>query len=353
MESVIKNIEPDTYQNLLSYIISSDIKHTKKAIEKRIRNRLGIVTSHARRTRNYWLLRGWSKDEAYVRAKENKHKNIKSVYSRKFWLEKINPDSGNYYTINEADFERNSRRSIKKEYWIKKGYIKDEAIRLAKETKKSNNKKGANQSANSDVRRITSKRCTEYYTVRGYSKEEAKKLVSEGQRHFSKEICIEKYGQKKGLNIWKDRQDKWQETLNNKSPEEIARINRLKTTKGITVSKAEKEILSEIQKINPNILIKHQLTLFANNKKQYIYDLASGKKIIEYNGDFWHCNPKQYSAEYINPRTKVKALDKWAADQEKIKFAKGQGYEVLVVWESEFKENQEEVLNKCIQFLIQ
>jgi hypothetical protein len=353
MDNVIKNLKPNLREIILSEVTSTKNLKNKKDIEAFIRNKLDLSRSSAKHTKKYWLLRGWCFEEAYVKSKENKQINCKSIYSRDFWLERINPATNTYYTIKEADFERNSRRPIRKEYWINKGYSENQSIKLAEETKNSNNKKGAYKSASSNVRNITSKRRSEYFIARGYSKEEARKLVSESQKHFSKKICIEKYGEEKGLKIWQERQDKWQEVLKSKPPEEIARINRLKLTKGITVSKAEKEILSEIKKFNPELEVIHQLTLSDSDKKQYIYDISANNKIIEYNGDFWHANPKKYSSNFVNPRTKIKASDKWKKDQDKIKFAQDQGYKVLIVWENEFKENKEKVLTKCIQFLIQ
>lgn len=352
MNNVIKNLKPNIREKILNDVISENIT-SKKDIERHIRDKLTLVSNHARHTKQYWILRGWSNEEAYIKSKENKQKNRKSVYSREFWLEKINPATNELYTTEEADFERNSRRPIRKEYWIKKGHGDAEATQLAKETKISNNKKGSEKSAESNIRRITSKRCIDYFTVRGYSIEEAKKLVSKEQRYFSKEICIEKYGKEKGLKIWQDRQDKWQGTLKSKHPEEIARINRLKLTKGISVSAAEKEILAEVRNAESTLIVTDQLTLSDSNKKQYIYDISANNKIIEYNGDFWHSNPKIYSADYVNPRTKLVASKKWKLDEEKIKFAQDRGYEVLVVWESDFKQNKEEVLKKCIQFLTQ
>lgn len=352
MDNVIKNLKPDLRETILSEVISANMA-LKKDIEKYIRDKLDLSKSGGIHTKKYWLSRGWSFDESYIKSKENKQKNCKSVYSREFWLERINPATNTYYTLEEADFERNSRRPIRKEYWIKKGYSESDSMKLAEETKNSNNKKGAKRSASSNVRNITSKRRPEYFIARGYSKEDAKKLVSESQKYFSKEICIEKYGEEQGLKTWQGRQDRWQEVLKSKPPEEIARINRLKLTKGITVSNAEKEILSEVKKSNPELEVIHQLTLYNSNKKQYIYDISAGNKIIEYHGDFWHANPKKYSPDFVNPRTKLKASDKWEKDQEKIQFAQNQGYEVLIVWENEFKQNKEEVLNKCIQFLTQ
>lgn len=329
------------------------MKIIKKNIENFIRKKLKINKTISKHSVSYWSLRGWSIEEAYLKAKDNKRKNYKSVYSKDYWLKKINPLTRNHYTSEEADFERNSRRPIKKEYWSKKGYSDIEAQTLSKEVKNRNNEKGAKKSASSIIRRVSSKRCVDYYTARGYNLADATKLVSKGQTYFSKEICIKKYGEIKGLEIWNSRQQKWQEKLNDKSKEEILRINRLKLGKGINVSKAEKEILIEIKKINSNLPVVHQFTIINDNKKQYVYDIALNKKIIEYHGDFWHCNPKKYSPDYINPRTKIKASEKWKSDFEKIKFAQDHGYEVLVIWESDYKKNKEKVLEKCIQFLTQ
>lgn len=353
LDNIIKNVHPNMYQTIISDVLTSHLENNKKIIELYIRSKLGIIKSKlSRKTKQYWVSRGWSYNEAYLKSKENKQKNAKSVYSRDFWLERINPTTGINYTIDEADFERNSRRPIRKEYWIKKGYTEQESQNLALEFKNNNNKLGAKSSSTSTFRNITSKRCVEYYTVRGYSVEEAKILVSEGQKYFSKEICIKTYGEEKGLKVWQDRQNRWQNTLNSKPNEEKARINRLKLSKGITVSNAEKIILDQIKNIFPTV--KHQFTLSdASNKKQYVYDISVDKKIIEYNGDFWHSNPSKYSLDFINPRTKIKAFDKWAIDAVKIKYAESQGYQVLVIWESDFKQNKEKVIKECIQFLIQ
>jgi hypothetical protein len=353
MDTVIKNLESTTRSSLLESIVLANVENTKKEIEIFIRSALGITGRHAKRSRDYWKSRGWPANIAYAKSKEHKHKNTVSVYSREFWLNKVNPITNKHYTVEEADFERNSRRPIRKEYWMKKGYCETDATRFASNSKIANNKKGANASAKSEVRKVSSKRCPEFFIARGHTKEEATELVAKGQTHFSKEICIEKYGKEKGLEIWKNRQDRWQATLNAKPMVEKASINRLKLTKGITVSAAEREILNEIRKVNNSLPIIEQLTLSRNSKKQYVYDISVANKIIEYNGDFWHCNPKKYSPDYINPRTKLLASEKWKLDEDKIQFAESQGYDVLVIWESEFKQNKKEVFKKCLQFLKQ
>lgn len=68
----------------------------------------------------------------------------------------------------------------------------------------------------------------EYYISKGYSKEESEILLSERQSTFSLSKCIERHGEDEGLRMWKERQEKWQSTLNSKSKEEIEEINRKK-----------------------------------------------------------------------------------------------------------------------------
>jgi len=56
-------------------------------------------------------------------------------------------------------------------------------------------------------------------------------------------------------------------------------------------------------------------TLNLENNAKYVMD--NRIKNIKSNGDFWHANPKMYSSDFINPRSKIKAVDKWASDHEK------------------------------------
>lgn len=354
MDKVIKNLKPDLYQSLLSEVLTSNVENHKKIIEKFLRTRLNLTARSEKRTKAYWLARGWTADESYVKSKENKQKNCKSVYSREFWLEKISPNTGTNYTEEEADFERNSRRPIRKEYWIKKGYSENDAVKLAQEAKEKNNKKGAKNAASSTVRKVSSKRCVEYYTAKGHSLEQAKELVSASQRFFSKDICIQKYGEEEGLRIWKVRQDAWQEKLNSKSDEEKARINKLKLCKNGTISKGERLLLNEL--MSNNIKCTHQYAMQYSRTNYFVYDIVYNNKIIEYHGDFWHANPKRYKeTDILNwPGGKqISVQELWKKDQLKLQFAKDQGYEVLVVWESDFNQDKQKVINQCIQFLTQ
>lgn len=70
-----------------------------------------------------------------------------------------------------------------------------------------------------------------YWLDKGYSQEEAEIMLSERQTTFTLDKCIERHGPIDGLMIWQDRQERWQETLNSKSQDEIDKINAKKSSK--------------------------------------------------------------------------------------------------------------------------
>jgi G:T-mismatch repair DNA endonuclease (very short patch repair protein) len=358
LDQRIKNLKGKKREFMFDALINApDIKCMRTGMK--LAYSMFPCTNLSQGSPKYWINRGWDSVQAKVNAAAhmqivNKKANRDSPYSMEFWTKKINPVTGNNYTEIEADFERNSRRPIRPEYWIKKGYTQEIAKQLAVDAKFKNNKKGANNAATTDIRRATSKRCIEYYTARGHSDEEAAIMRSNSQKYFSKEICIQKHGELEGLKVWNDRQEKWQETLSAKSNEEKARINRLKLFKGGSVSKGE-TLLFEMLTFN-NISCVKQHSILKSQTTYYVYDIVSNKKIIEYNGDYWHANPKKYMSTDIlrfPGGIQVQASSIWSKDQQKQQYAQDQGYEVLVIWESDFKKNKEEVVKKCIQFLTQ
>ena len=88
----------------------------------------------------------------------------------------------------------------------------------------------------------------------------------------------------------------------------------------------------------------------------YIYDFIDviNKKIIEYNGDMYHANPKKYKkTDTPHPYRKNKtSLEIWESDKNKLTTAKNNGYNVLVIWDSEYRwGNKEKVIKKCLNFL--
>lgn len=64
--------------------------------------------------------------------------------------------------------------------------------------------------------------------------------------------------------------------------------------------------------------------------------------IYEYHGDFWHCNPALYSSDYYHPIIKKTAKEIWERDRLKLKCAMDRGIKVIIVWESDYKNEDSE-----------
>lgn len=71
-------------------------------------------------------------------------------------------------------------------------------------------------------------------------------------------------------------------------------------------------------------------------KPDYINETT--KHIIEVYGDYWHCNPTMFEAEFYHPHLKITALEKWRIDKERVDYLTSLGYTVTIVWEDNLKE---------------
>lgn len=70
------------------------------------------------------------------------------------------------------------------------------------------------------------------------------------------------------------------------------------------------------------------------------------KIIVEYNGDAYHCNPKVWTPETYSTLIKMYAKDKWAMDRRRFYKLKRMGYYVYIVWESDWKADKQNIINK-------
>jgi very-short-patch-repair endonuclease len=84
----------------------------------------------------------------------------------------------------------------------------------------------------------------------------------------------------------------------------------------------------------------------------YFYDYVDSKlkKCIEFNGDYWHCNPKIYTEDY-KTHYNYTARDIWKKDEEKINFIRSKEYDVMIVWESEYLQNPDKIIKEVKDFL--
>ena len=92
-----------------------------------------------------------------------------------------------------------------------------------------------------------------------------------------------------------------------------------------------------------------------NDFNVYKYDFTDlkNKKMIEFNDDVYHANPLLYN-ENDKPHPYRKRWTSkfiWENDKDKIDLAKKYGFDVLTIWESDYKKDKEKVLQDCLKFL--
>jgi len=82
-----------------------------------------------------------------------------------------------------------------------------------------------------------------------------------------------------------------------------------------------------------------------------VYDIKHLDCIIEFNGDYWHANPKTFQPDTLIRG--IKASDIWEKDRLKLQTAKDLGFKVLTVWESDFKNNKEKTIKQVTKWILQ
>jgi very-short-patch-repair endonuclease len=236
---------------------------------------------------------------------------------------------------------------------MKKGYSEDESKLKTQEVMSEIHEKTFKKFKD-NPEKYKSKNTTniEYYVKKGHTEEESKKLLSKRQSTFSKDICIEKYGEEDGLVVWLDRQTKWQKTL--------SKNGNIKGGYSKISQKLFFSIISNYKKKELDYVFfwtKNSEYFLRSDKSIYLYDYVDlkRKKIIEYNGDQYHANPSIYKSDDTpHPYNKGKGFtskDIWAKDENKRLLAIENGFDLITIWESEYKKNPQQTLEKCIRFI--
>lgn len=111
------------------------------------------------------------------------------------------------------------------------------------------------------------------------------------------------------------------------------------------ISKPEKEIKKKLEA--EGFTTESQFPI-----KSLHYDLFIKEKnlLVEYNGDYWHCNPKKYPQNYFNKKKNMTAEQLWIQDKKKKSIAIENGYGFLTIWEGDYKKNKEIEINKILNY---
>ena len=119
------------------------------------------------------------------------------------------------------------------------------------------------------------------------------------------------------------------------------------------VSNSEKEFVDELEKnLGFEFKYSYKTRQFCKWSEEYhqpfFYDVADTdlKIVIEFFGDYWHCRPKTHSSTFIHPHAKIEARKIWKYDISKRKLIKSFGFTHMIVWESDWKNNRQDVIER-------
>jgi hypothetical protein len=288
-----------------------------------------LQRKRSKRCWEYWVEHGYSEAEAREKVSEIQRQSI-----TKFQLK---------FTSNELAKVYREGSNLCPEYWQKRGYTLEEAQEKVKEYQSNNSKKRhAKKKIDPNKYNVSMSTRIEYWLNKGYSKKEAEQKLAERQRTFTLEKCIERHGEE-GKEIWEDRQERWQKTLQSRPDYDDIVVKRTKTFG--KVSKESLEIFVPLYKWLRKQGYKRediQLGLKGSSefwlreqdtKKLYYYDFLVKplNLIIEYHGIAFH--PKSKDQE--NPVCFHPVEDKWNSDRRKMNLAEMNGFIVKEYWSDE------------------
>lgn len=119
--------------------------------------------------------------------------------------------------------------------------------------------------------------------------------------------------------------------------------------KSIKRSEAEYKIQAYLEQKGVEHVVQFQIP-----GRRYLYDFCfpDHKIIIEYQGDYWHANPQKHvSGSYLRIQRVGDVLvdDIWARDLAKKQAAEAAGYQVVYVWEIDYKKKGNRMIGRLLK----
>lgn len=265
-----------------------------------------------------------------------------------------------------------TRGGWSKKHFLELGYSDIEAELEVKKRAEQREKKMCQHRKHAKITgkyKLYSPTCIEYYLNKGLSEDDAKKELKKRQATNTIENYIKKYGEIDGVIKFKERNHNWSLEMERKYHNGEYNRDSNKNGKGIQnrcFSNKEKDLSISLfnilnKKINDFKFMSictgtHEQYYIFDSGKYYFYDIVfmyNGKrKIIEFNGDYWHMNPAIYNENDYNNSLKLKSKEIWNLFNHKLDIAKNKNFQTHIVWEMDWDKNKEDVINECINFLL-
>ena len=177
------------------------------------------------------------------------------------------------------------------------------------------------------------------------------------------EYFVEKYGKEEGTKVYNDLTQRKSHSLDGYMKRydcfNIALEKYIEFWSSRKFSVSSKSAISFFESLHSSLGDNEKIFYFPFTKeygkfddlrnRYYFYDFVhlNSKTVVEFNGDFYHANPKIYAQDHY-----FKSLDKfsyeiWDYDREKLQFIENLGFKCFVVWESDDHESkQKEIINE-------
>lgn len=176
----------------------------------------------------------------------------------------------------------------------------------------------------------------------------------------TKDYFVEKYGSEQG-------HQKYLEVNKNKA---VANPLILAEKMSITVEEATDIIIKRQKNFFSSNLEKEFTTLLENKigplehttfskpfgkwshlmNTYVVYDIKHQDCIVEFNGDYWHANPKLFSDTAEIRGKSAKSIRE--RDMLKLKTVQDQGFRTLVIWESDFINNKQQTIEMVAEWIL-
>lgn len=197
---------------------------------------------------------------------------------------------------------------------------------------------GVNQTESARQNRVESRR----NNGKPWHSEETKELISANQIG---KIISEETKQKQSESAIKKFESGWRRPDFKHTPETLKRLSEITTQlwKDGVFTKSEhlfnslgQQDLHRIlnQFIYPNVTIEPNKLNFSKSWDSYIEEL---KIIFEYNGTYWHYDPRFYEAEYFEEGRNLFVSDVWNRDLKKKNIAIENGFKFFTVWQYDWE----------------
>jgi len=263
-------------------------------------------------------------------------------------------------------FEEKSKETCMKRYNVDRYAKSDECKEKIKDTFRKHFGVD-NCFMNKDVRR----RC-EQTMISKYGKPNAFQV--EQFKEKSRKTCLEKYGHEYAFQNPEIR-EKYKQTClrlygyehNFKDPVSLKKIfedRQLNNDNGVFYSKESVELFNEISK---HFDFSDKFKYATHNGEEFVIlnddfysldfsycDSNNHKICIEFNGDFWHANPKIYNSDekiLTSFDVDLTCQQIWNRDAKKQSDLTSNGFKTLVVWESDYLQNKDQVVRDCVRFI--